>query len=77
MKSTVVDVAVIGAGPAGAATALALLDNSLSVALVERSGYDQRRIGEHLTPDAYGDLDKLGVLKKVRAAQMISEDLPS
>ena len=67
MNSTIADVAVIGAGPAGIATALALLDKGLSVTLVERSGYDERRIGEHLTPDAYGSLDRLGVLKKVRA----------
>ena len=63
------DVAVIGAGPAGTATALSLINQGLSVSLIERSGFDSRKIGEHLTPDAFETLEQLGVLDRVRSDQ--------
>jgi flavin-dependent dehydrogenase len=56
-------VAVIGGGPAGAATALALKrrDAGLRVALVEKSDYAAFRVGETLPPPARGLLERLGV----------------
>src|SRR5215207_4292906 len=48
------DVVILGGGPAGAAPAL-------SVALVERSGYDAPRVGETLPPTVQGVLEQLGV----------------
>lgn len=55
------DVAIIGGGPAGTATAIALSRAGQSVALLERSNYDQVRIGETLPPIARIPLTGLGV----------------
>ncbi len=55
------DVAVIGGGPAGTATAIALARAGRSVAMLERSHYDRVRIGEVLPPAARLPLIELGV----------------
>src|SRR5215213_3152514 len=57
------DVVVLGGGPAGAAAALSLCRHapSLSVALVEQSGYDLPRVGETLPPTVQAVLAQLGV----------------
>jgi flavin-dependent dehydrogenase len=57
------DVVVIGGGPAGAATALALArhDAGVRVAIAERSGYSAFRVGETLPPPARRLLERLGV----------------
>jgi flavin-dependent dehydrogenase len=57
------DVAIVGGGPGGSATALALRRHapSLSVVLIEASAYDTQRIGETLPPPARGILEHLGV----------------
>jgi flavin-dependent dehydrogenase len=60
---------VIGGGPAGVATTLALLDRGFQVTLIERSEYDDVRVGEHLNPQAVPLLAQLGVLKVVLAGR--------
>ena len=57
------DVLILGGGPAGSATALALRKHApgLSVLLVESSSYDQPRIGEVLPAPAKVLLEHLGV----------------
>jgi flavin-dependent dehydrogenase len=55
------DVLIVGGGPAGSATASALARAGKAVALVEKSSYDGRRIGETLTPAARPLLTALGV----------------
>ncbi len=57
------DVVILGGGPAGMATALSLLkhDPTLRVVIVERSGYDNARIGETLPPNARPLLEELNV----------------
>jgi len=57
------DVAIIGGGPAGTATALSLREHapSLSVVLIEGSRSQTIRIGETLPPPARAILDHLGV----------------
>lgn len=57
------DVAIIGGGPAGCATALSLRAHapSLSIAVIEASRYDGVRIGETLPPAARPILEHLGV----------------
>ena len=58
------DVLIIGGGPSGTATALALARCGLSVAVAERSHYDSTRIGETLPPIAQLPLAKLRVWER-------------
>jgi flavin-dependent dehydrogenase len=60
---TAYDVIILGGGPAGAATALALRRHNpaLSVALVERGAYARPRIGETLPPGIRPLLEQLGL----------------
>jgi flavin-dependent dehydrogenase len=55
------DVAVIGAGPAGAATSLRLAQHGCRVLLVERSAFAAPRVGESLAPSVQPLLTDLGV----------------
>lgn len=59
--ATAYDVAVIGAGPAGAATALQLARAGCRVLLIERSTFDAPRVGESLAPSVQPLLVELGV----------------
>ena len=62
MHSRSFDVIVLGGGPAGTAAALTLRHySSLSVAVIEKSNYDQPRIGETLSPGVQGLLSYLKV----------------
>jgi flavin-dependent dehydrogenase len=67
------DAVVVGGGPAGAATALALAGSGARVALVERSRYEAVRIGETFAPGIQTVLAGLGVWESFAA----SERLPS
>ncbi len=55
------DVAVLGGGPAGAATALELARRGRSVVLLEATRFDGPRVGETLPPEANPLLRRLGV----------------
>jgi flavin-dependent dehydrogenase len=57
------DIAIVGGGPGGAATALSLRAHApaLSVVLIEASHYEAARIGETLPPPARSLLAHLGV----------------
>ena len=55
------DVAVIGGGPAGCATALTARAGGLSVAILERSPHLELRVGEVLPPAVRSVLDTLGL----------------
>jgi flavin-dependent dehydrogenase len=63
MMPSFFDVAVVGGGPAGSATALSLRAQapSLSIVLIEASRYEVVRIGETLPPPARTILEHLGV----------------
>jgi flavin-dependent dehydrogenase len=63
----VFDVAVVGAGPAGAAAAIALRRRGVSVVVLEGRSAPAWRIGETLPPAARPLLDALGVLAEVEA----------
>jgi flavin-dependent dehydrogenase len=67
------DVAIMGGGPAGIASALALACRGRSVIVLERTHYDQVRIGETLPPIARLPLAHLGL----RALLAEGEHLPS
>lgn len=60
-EGNVFDVAVIGAGPAGSATARMLALRGCRVALVERTHFEAPRIGESLAPNVQQPLRELGV----------------
>ena len=55
------DAVIVGGGPAGAATALALARRGYSAAIIERSDYRHTRIGETLPPAVQPLLVQLGV----------------
>ena len=56
------DVAIIGAGPAGTTTALALHDSGLSVALIDKDDFPRDKIcGDALSPDVVNQLGTLAV----------------
>src|SRR5438105_2753114 len=61
---TTFDVAIIGGGPAGAATAIALQRAGYTTVLLERTHYERTRIGETLAPPARSLLAQLGVLDR-------------
>lgn len=55
------DVVVVGAGPAGSATARRLAQAGYSVELLERSHHERPRVGETLPPSVQPELRALGV----------------
>lgn len=55
------DIAIVGAGPAGAATARLLAQSGCRVVLLERSRFDAPRVGESLAPGVQPLLADLGV----------------
>ncbi len=64
-----IDVIVVGAGPAGAATAILLAERGLEVVVLDRARFPRPKLcGEYLSPEAARILDRLGVLKAVDAA---------
>lgn len=66
-----VDLVVLGAGPAGAATCIAAANLNLRVLLVERALFPRFRIGETLPPKAGPLLHLLGVRDHVDAAGFV------
>lgn len=68
-KRETFDVVVVGAGPAGSATARWLALRGCHVALVERTHFDAARIGESLAPNVQPLLADLGVWPQFLAMQ--------
>jgi geranylgeranyl reductase family protein len=63
------DVIVVGAGPAGAATAILLAERGFDVLVLDRASFPRPKIcGEYLSPEAARALDRLGVLKTLDMA---------
>ena len=62
------DVVVIGGGPAGAAAALALVKQGVSVLIIERSDYQRHRFGETFPPAIQETLAQLGLWQEFLAA---------
>lgn len=63
------DVIVVGAGPAGSATALLLARRGYRVSIVDRARFPRPKpCGEYVNPDAAARLDALGVGAAVAAA---------
>jgi len=62
------EVVILGGGPAGAAAAITLARAGRSVVVIEKSQYEQARIGETLPPTARLSLAKLAVWELFLAA---------
>lgn len=64
------DVAVVGAGPAGSATAAFLAERGFDVALLERARFPRPKpCAEYLSPQASCVLERLGLLPELDAEQ--------
>jgi menaquinone-9 beta-reductase len=67
--TTRADVIVVGAGPAGAATAILLAERGRSVTVLDRARFPRPKLcGEYVSPEALRMLDRLGALKALDAA---------
>ncbi|WP_341314614.1 NAD(P)/FAD-dependent oxidoreductase [Paraburkholderia sp. IMGN_8] len=64
-KRTAVDVAIIGAGPAGAVAAALLRKAGRSVLVLERQHFPRFSIGESLLPQSMAYLEEAGMLQAV------------
>jgi flavin-dependent dehydrogenase len=63
------EVLVVGAGPAGSATAILMAERGWPVLLLDKAKFPRPKIcGEYLSPEGARLLDRLGVLKDVDAA---------
>jgi flavin-dependent dehydrogenase len=63
------EVVVVGAGPAGAATAWGLARNGIDVLLIDRARFPRDKIcAEYLSPQAARILDEMGALAPIEAA---------
>jgi flavin-dependent dehydrogenase len=63
-----VDVCIIGAGPAGSTLAIRLAQLGYDVCVVERRAFPRSHIGESLSPGIWLELELLGVSSRVAAA---------
>ncbi len=61
-----IDVAVIGGGPAGSVCAARLAARGRRVALLEQAHHPRFHLGESLLPNSLGVLESIGVLDEVR-----------
>jgi flavin-dependent dehydrogenase len=64
---TAAPVVIVGAGPAGAVTALRLLERGITPLLIERESFPRYHIGESLTGECVAALRQLGLEPEIRA----------
>ena len=60
------DVAIIGAGPAGATCAGLLAKLGHSVVILEKESFPRHHIGESLMTETYWVFERLGMLDKLK-----------
>jgi len=67
------DAVIIGAGPAGSATAAILAEYGHRVLIVEREKFPRYHIGESLLPFTFQPLQRLGLIDKMRASAFVKK----
>ena len=67
------DAIVIGAGPAGTATAAILAESDKSVLILEKETFPRYHIGESLIPFNFFPLERLGMIPKLRESSFIKK----
>jgi len=67
------DVLVIGAGPAGTASAAVLSERGHRVLVLEREKFPRYHIGESLLPFTFYPLQRLGLVEKMRKSQFVKK----
>jgi flavin-dependent dehydrogenase len=69
----VVDVVVIGGGPAGSTVSTLLAQQGCRVELFERERFPRFHIGESLIPETYWVLKRLNMLPKMQASHFVKK----
>ena len=72
-ESNQYDVIVIGAGPAGSASAAILAEKGRHVLMLEREKFPRYHVGESLLPFTFQPLERLGVIDKMRQSAFIKK----
>src|SRR5258706_6826048 len=67
------DVAIIGGGPAGCASATLLAETGHRVLVLEREKFPRYHVGESLLPFTYYPLRRLGLLEKMRHSTFVKK----
>ena len=71
MSTLSYDCLVLGAGPAGCATATILAQHGHSVLMVERERFPRYHVGESLIPFTYAPLQRLGMIDSLRSSSFV------
>ncbi len=67
------DVVIIGAGPAGCATAAVIAEVGHDVLIVEKQSFPRYRVGESLIPYCWFPLNRIGAVDKIKSAAFATE----